>query len=440
MSKMVTVRFAPDGLQKIQLYVTKKTEKLTASQVRKRTGADVVINASLYDSNRWVPNCDVKADGKILSDDKYSYRGLGWNSGEGTFHVVTSAEMGKWDNFLSCVLLLWNGVAYPYHADAAVSRRSGRTVIIGLKDGTTILRCFPDGNLGKTPAELQAAILREFPAVSWALMLDGGGSVQLSQEGEAYLYSPRRVHNYLCFWRKREADGCPYPEPTALVRQGSSGSGARWVQWQLQRHGGDLAVDGSFGAESTRTLRAFQEIFGLEADGICGPATRERLKAEREEKTVRAVLFAAASQVGVTESPAGSNRVKYNTAYYGREVSGSAYPWCVTFVWWVFRQAGFSLYKTASCSALVERYREASPGQIVRQGYRPGDLVFFDFSGRRAKTEHVGIVESVAADGTLTTIEGNTGSGSNANGGAVMRRTRKPGLVTCGIRPGYSGA
>ena len=109
--------------------------------------------------------------------------------------------MKDYDNFLSCVLLLWQGRPYPYYADAAVSRRSGRTVIIGLKDGTTVLRCFPDGKLGKTPAELQAAILREFPAVSWALMLDGGGSVQLSQEGSEYIYSTRRVHNYLCFWR-----------------------------------------------------------------------------------------------------------------------------------------------------------------------------------------------------------------------------------------------
>ena len=158
-----------------------------------------------------------------------------------------------------------------------------------------------------------------------------------------------------------------------------------------------------------------------------------------QPRTREAVLQIAAWQLGVLESPAGSNAVKYNEAFYGRKVAGNAYPWCLTFVWWVFRQAGFSLYKTASCTALVDRYREASPGQIIQQGYRPGDLVFFDFSGRRAKTEHVGIVESVAADGTLTTIEGNTGSGSNANGGAVMRRTRKPGLVTCGVRPSYPG-
>ena len=426
-------------LEKIRLYVTDKKEALTASQVRKRTGADVVVNGPLFDPERWVPNCDVKADGKVLNDDPYTYRGLGWNSGEGKFHIAVSGEMESYDNFISGVLLLWQGKPYPYHADAAVSRRSGRTVLLGLTDGSYLLRCFPDGALGMTPGELQRALLREFPAADWALMLDGGGSVQLSQEGEAYLYSPRRVHNYLCFWRKREADGCPYPEPTVLVRQGSSGDGARWVQWQLRRHGGDLAVDGSFGAESQRTLRAFQQAYGLTADGICGPATRARLRVAREEKTLRSVLFAAASQIGVTESPTGSNRVKYNTAYYGREVSGKSYPWCVTYLWWVFRQAGLGLYRTASCTAFVEHYRRKSPERVLKGDYRPGDIVFFDFTGKRAKTVHVGIVERVGADGTLTTIEGNTGTLSDANGGAVMRRTRKPGLVTCGVRPSYPG-
>lgn len=155
-----------------------------------------------------------------------------------------------------------------------------------------------------------------------------------------------------------------------------------------------------------------------------------------QPRTREAVLAIAAWQVGVLESPAGSNKVKYNTAFYGREVSGNAYPWCMAFIWWVFREAGFNLYKTASCSAFVRRYKAFSPGQIVTRGFKPGDIVFFDFSGGRKKTEHVGLVVSVSG-GTVTTIEGNTGTGNDANGGAVMRRTRKAGLVTCGVRPGY---
>ena len=43
-------------------------------------------------------------------------------------------------------------------------------------------------------------------------------------------------------------------------------------------------------------------------------------------KTRRAVLQIAEWQEGVVEMPSNSNKVKYNTAYYGREVSGSAIP------------------------------------------------------------------------------------------------------------------
>lgn len=148
-------------------------------------------------------------------------------------------------------------------------------------------------------------------------------------------------------------------------------------------------------------------------------------------KTKDAVLQIAAWQVGVLESPSGSNRQKYGESY---GMNGVA--WCMMFVWWVFREAGFNLYKTGSCTAFVNRYRAFSPGKIVTGGYKPGDIVFFDFAGKRKKTEHCGIVEAVDG-GSVRTIEGNTGTASDANGGAVMRRTRRIGLVTCAIRPGY---
>lgn len=156
-----------------------------------------------------------------------------------------------------------------------------------------------------------------------------------------------------------------------------------------------------------------------------------------QPRTRAAVLRIAGWQEGVVEMPSGSNMVKYNTAYYGKAVSGKAFAWCLVFVWWVFREAGFNLYKTASCTAFVNRYRVYAPKQIVTGDYKPGDIVFFDFSGKRKKTEHCGIVTAVDG-GSVLTVEGNTGTGNDANGGAVMRRTRRVGLVTCAIRPGYS--
>lgn len=153
-----------------------------------------------------------------------------------------------------------------------------------------------------------------------------------------------------------------------------------------------------------------------------------------KDKTLARVLDIAELQLGYTEHPAGSNKTKYG-AYMGLE----GQPWCLSFVIWVFRKAGFSLYKeTGSCTAFVAQYRKVSPSQIVTSGYRAGDIVFFDFSGQKKKTEHVGIVKAVSQTGlTLTTIEGNTGTDSNANGGCVMQRQRQARFVTCAIRPNY---
>lgn len=148
-------------------------------------------------------------------------------------------------------------------------------------------------------------------------------------------------------------------------------------------------------------------------------------------KTRDAVLAIAAWQIGVVESPAGSNRQKYGLA-----AGQSGVPWCLWFVWWVFQQAGFNLYKTGSCTVLSNRYKAA--GQWVTSGFKPGDILMFDFSGNKSKTEHTGILESIDKDGNLITIEGNTGTGNDANGGAVMRRTRNPKYVTGACRPGYN--
>ena len=152
-----------------------------------------------------------------------------------------------------------------------------------------------------------------------------------------------------------------------------------------------------------------------------------------KDRTLARVLDIAELQLDYTEHPAGSNKTKYG-AWMG--VDGQ--PWCLSFVQYVFHKAGFQLYKTASCTSLVNRYLAASPRQIILKDFKPGDIVFFDFSGQKNKTEHVGIVKSVSpTGGTLTTIEGNTGTGDNTNGGMVMERHRRLCYVTCAIRPNY---
>ena len=146
------------------------------------------------------------------------------------------------------------------------------------------------------------------------------------------------------------------------------------------------------------------------------------------------LLAIAAKQLGVRESPPGSNNVRYNTWYYGREVMGSGYPWCMVFVQWVFAQAGVKLpRRTASCGDLMRAAQAA--GCWVTKDFLPGDVAIFNFPGGAA-TDHCGIIESLT-DGGIITIEGNTGSTSDADGGQVQRRERPVKYIVGAVRPAY---
>jgi hypothetical protein len=157
--------------------------------------------------------------------------------------------------------------------------------------------------------------------------------------------------------------------------------------------------------------------------------------------TANDIIKKAISQIDVKENPAGSNKVKYNTDYYGRAVVGNAYPWCCTFVWWIFKQCGASSLfyggeKTAYCPTVETYYRKK--GQWHTNNPKPGDLVLFDFTGSGI-AGHIGILEKINADGTYNCIEGNTGTGNDANGGCVMRRKRNRSVIRGFARPSYNG-
>ena len=149
--------------------------------------------------------------------------------------------------------------------------------------------------------------------------------------------------------------------------------------------------------------------------------------------TADKILAIARQEIGVKEQPTGSNHVKYNDTYGAGDVA-----WCCVFLWWLFHRAGASnlFYggkKTAYCPTLLSYHKGL--GQGVHGNYQPGDIIFFNFSGGTGAS-HVGICESW--DGkNITTIDGNTGTGNEANGGAVMRRTRAKKYIIGAVRPAY---
>lgn len=158
------------------------------------------------------------------------------------------------------------------------------------------------------------------------------------------------------------------------------------------------------------------------------------------------VIKTAELELGVTEWPRGSNKVKYNTAYYGKEVSGKNYPWCVTFPWWVFQEAGermafFGGGKTARCTVLLEWYEKQGLTVPVSEVKR-GDIALLNFNGK-STADHCGLVTGAGLkDGifVVTTIEGNTSpglEGSQDNGGSVAKKERNIRQIVAVCRPQY---
>lgn len=156
--------------------------------------------------------------------------------------------------------------------------------------------------------------------------------------------------------------------------------------------------------------------------------------------TVNGLLKTAQKYLGKTEYPPNSNKIIFNTNFYGREVSGPAYPWCAVFVYEMCKEAGVHLpLKTASCTALMNAAKQAD--MWVTSNFRPGDIAIFDFTGKQKVAKHCGIVEDIIPDYGIVAIEGNTSStdaGSQDNGGMVCRKRRQLKHIIGVVRPHYA--
>lgn len=151
--------------------------------------------------------------------------------------------------------------------------------------------------------------------------------------------------------------------------------------------------------------------------------------------TVKQLLDIARGTIGIKENPPDSNKVSFNTWYYGSEVSGPKYPWCQVYVQYCCAKAGVKLpIKTASCSALMNSAKSA--GMWITSDFKPGDITIYDFYGSRRNASHCGIVEEVLPDYGVRAIEGNTSiSGSQSNGGMVCRKDRHNKFIIGVVRP-----
>ena len=157
----------------------------------------------------------------------------------------------------------------------------------------------------------------------------------------------------------------------------------------------------------------------------------------------------AASQVGVGESPRGSNcgealKKFFASDDYKPAGKDEGYAWCASFVCWCVQQwlalgakSRFRIEapRTARAFGFIDWARTQRAVQFITghelttNRYRPapGDIVVFDFS-------HVALCSKSAPKGYVTTIDGNTDPAGGREGYEVAIKTRRISTVKCVLR------
>ncbi|GAA3804675.1 hypothetical protein GCM10022226_25700 [Sphaerisporangium flaviroseum] len=183
-------------------------------------------------------------------------------------------------------------------------------------------------------------------------------------------------------------------------------------------------------------------------------APDEKIKTASAESHVREhagkvsaqqLLKLAKAQVGISENSSGggtkfhswymsSPRAKETVARDGGSVAGFANAsWCDMFVSWVGNQLG--LEDTVGNDAYtVEHAKWFASKDRWGTTPKPGAVVFFAWNGDKSfdSIQHVGYVIDDNGDGTIKTVEGNTGNG------VVEIRTRPTSQVAGYGYPAYA--
>jgi len=246
-----------------------------------------------------------------------------------------------------------------------------------------------------------------------------------------------------------------------VLRPGSQGAAVLAVQQCLNRRGcGPVKEDGVYGVETQNAVELFQARFTdingapLKVDGLIGPMTWAALFGEEStppnvtapSAILARVLDVANGEVGVMESPPGSNRGPRVDQYLravGLDPSAGSFAWCAAFVYFCFMQAANAQRvpnPAIKDAGVLDLWNRAGSAGVRRIGFeeanaspnlvQPGS-VFVIKTG--TEHGHVGLVEKVAGVG-LTTIEGNTNVDGSREGIGVFRRT---GRTIATINLGY---
>lgn len=211
----VTVPLA--DIQSIRIYLNSHRKTLAA--IKKATGADYILNGTLYDLRTGAVNCHLKAEGRVVARPAYTVYGYAWDAGPDIAMRVLPAET---ENYIACTPLIVGGKKLDKLTyDPGQGGKRGRSAIgtkgdnlaphipAGSAEASSAgprlaLYCARDGSsAARTPEQLRD----DLAAAGWdsAVMLDGGGSSQCDFAGKQVTSSRKVQHLILVFLKKGDA-------------------------------------------------------------------------------------------------------------------------------------------------------------------------------------------------------------------------------------------
>jgi hypothetical protein len=239
-----------------------------------------------------------------------------------------------------------------------------------------------------------------------------------------------------------------------VLAAGQTGPDVLAVQRRLNQLGcGPIAEDGAFGPATQEAVELFQmrsaDHLGspLRVDGKVGPLTWAALfnspllpeVTTAPTPLLVETLKVAAGEIGVMESPLGSNRGPKVDEYLrcvGLDPASGHYSWCAAFVYWCFDQAAASLRVPVAnpvipTAGVLDHWNRAGTQGIPRISsadcadqpslVQPGMIFILSTGGGNG---HTGLVEAVRGF-YLTTIEGNSNNDGSREGVGVFRQTKR---------------
>lgn len=190
------VKIPFNKIKKIQCYVN--SSRSTAQIVQSSTGADLVINTAIFDMRTNEILSRVVANGRIYGTKSSAAWGLGFNE--------DGSVVKTWDNGQNCPSYLG---PYSYAVvdskvnDGLHDKAYRGRMLIGITDDSLVVLGFDDSDSSRCRSKTACEGMLG-RGCTFAINLDGGGSVQWASKNNKYktCFSGRKVPAFLCIYLK----------------------------------------------------------------------------------------------------------------------------------------------------------------------------------------------------------------------------------------------